>query len=127
VSAPVFLSTEQIEKLHRESIQQFGGTLGVRDQNALESAIFHPQNVYLYGDADVFDISAAYAYHIAQAQAYLDGNKRTGVAAALEFLGLNGISIRVDSMPIYELMIAIAEPRATRQDLASKLRELFGK
>lgn len=126
MSAPVFLSSEQVENIHQTSIAQFGGTLGIRDRNALESAIYHPQNVYLYGDGDLFEIAAAYAFHIAQAQAYLDGNKRTGVACALEFLGLNGVRISVDSMPIYDLMIAIAERRATREDLANKLRQLFG-
>lgn len=126
MSAPVFLSFEQVENIHQTSIAQFGGTLGIRDRNALESAIFHPQNIYLYGNGDLFEIAAAYAFHIAQAQAYLDGNKRTGVACALEFLGLNKIRISVDSMPIYDLMIAIAERRATREDLANKLRQLFG-
>jgi death-on-curing protein len=127
VSAPVFLEFSEIDNIHQRSIERFGGTLGVRDRNALESAIFHPQNVYLYGNGDLFDIAAAYAFHIAEAQAYLDGNKRTGIATALEFLTINGVSISHDSMPIYDVMIAIAERRATRDDLANKLRQLFGK
>ncbi len=125
MSVPFFLSSYQVDKIHQKSIAEFGGTLGIRDRNALESAIYHPQNVYLYGEGDLFEIAAAYAFHIAQAQAYLDGNKRTGVASALEFLTGNGVSISGDSMLIYDVMIAIAERRSTRQDLANTLRQLF--
>lgn len=126
MNAPAFLSFEQVQKIHERSIAEFGGTLGIRDPNALESAIHHPQNIYLYGNGDLYDIAAGYTFHIAQAQAYLDGNKRTGVACALDFLTGNGISVSRDSMPIYDLMVAIAERRATREDLANKLRQLFG-
>ena len=74
MNAPVFLSFTHIEKIHRKSISQFGGTLGIRDRSTLESAIFQPQNVYFYGDGDLYEIAAAYAYHLAEAQAFLDGN-----------------------------------------------------
>jgi death-on-curing protein len=126
VSSPVFLSIDQIEYVHQRSIEEFGGTLGLRDRAALESAIFHPQNVYFYAGGDLFDIAAAYAFHIAEAQAYLDGNKRTAVGAALVFLNCNGVSTSTDSMPVYEVMIAIAERRAGKPELAEVLRELFG-
>jgi len=51
-----------------------------------ESAIAQPQNVYFNGGGDLYEIAAAYAFHIAESQAYLDGNKRTGVQAAVDFL-----------------------------------------
>ena len=60
--------------------------VGLRDRNLLESAIAQPLNVYFYADADLYEIAAAYAYHIAGSQAYLDANKRTGIQAALIFL-----------------------------------------
>jgi death-on-curing protein len=47
--------------------------------------------VYFYGDGDLYEIAAAYAFHIAESQAYLDGNKCTGVQAAVDFLEVNGI------------------------------------
>ncbi|MEK7678275.1 MAG: type II toxin-antitoxin system death-on-curing family toxin [Verrucomicrobiota bacterium] len=122
---PCFLSVEQIEEIHREAIGQFGGTLGIRDAGTLESAVFHPQNVYFYGRGDLYDIAAAYAFHIAEAQAFLDGNKRAAVGAALTFLEGNGIPTDADSMPIYEAMIAIASKRISKSDLAALLRQLF--
>jgi len=99
--------------------------LGIRDKGSLESAIFHPQNAYFYGGGDLFDVAAAYAYHIAEAQAFLDGNKRAAVGAALVFLEGNGISTDADSMPLYDAMIAIAEKRMSKVELAGLLRRMF--
>ncbi|HEY0257174.1 MAG TPA: type II toxin-antitoxin system death-on-curing family toxin [Candidatus Methylacidiphilales bacterium] len=122
---PVFLSVALVVRLHQKSILRFGGAAGVRDQGLLESAIAQPQHTYYYGNGDLYDIAAAYAYHIAQAQACFDGNKRTGVASALLFLELNGVSTDFDSMPLYEAMIAVAERRMDKTRLAGLLRELF--
>lgn len=71
----------------------------------------------------MFDIAASYAFHVAEAQAYLDGNKRTAVAAALTFLKGNDVKLRVDEILIFDAMIAIAEKRMTKSDLAAIFRE----
>lgn len=89
-----------------------------------EGAVLHPQQVYFYTQADLFEVAAAYAFHIAQAQACFDGNKRTGVAAALLFLDVNGVSTNFDSLPLYEAMIAVAEKKMGRAELADQLRVL---
>jgi len=84
----------------------------------------HPRNVYFYAQGDLFDVAAAYCFHIAQAQAFIDGNKRTAVAAALTFMDSNGVSTDFDSMPLYEAMIAIAEKQMDKGELAALLRKL---
>jgi death-on-curing protein len=84
---------------------------------------FIAQNVANYGGGDLFDIAAAYAFHIAEGQCFLDGNKRTAVAAALNFLANNGVKWRVDDDELYVFMIGIAEKRHTKTDLARYLRE----
>jgi len=89
----------------------------------VESALASARNTYLYGHGDVFDIAASYAFHIAEAQAYLDGNKRTAVAAALTFLKGNDVKLRVDEVMIYDAMIAIAEKRMTKSDYAAIFRK----
>src|ERR1700727_331761 len=88
---PYFLIREQIDVIHRDQIEAWGGLHGVRSADALESAIAQPLNVYFYGNGDLYEIAAAYAFHIAESQAYFDGNKRTGVQAAADFLEINGI------------------------------------
>jgi death-on-curing protein len=70
---------------------RFGGLHGLRSEHGLESAVAQPQNVYHYGGGDLYEIAAAYAFHLAESQAYFDGNKRTAVQAALDFLEINGI------------------------------------
>ena len=122
MSEPTFLSVEDIEFLHRRSIARYGGTLGVRDRAGLESAANHPRNVFYYGQGDLFDIAAAYAFHLAEAQAFLDGNKRTAIAAALSFLEFNGIFAGYDWTKLYDAMIAIAERRMNKIGLAALLR-----
>jgi death-on-curing protein len=89
-------------------------------------ALLAPLNDYFYGQADLFGIAAAYAFHIAQAQAFIDGNKRTAIVVALEFLELNGIAAETNTAPLYDAMIGIAERRLTKSDLAQLFRELFG-
>ena len=124
MSEPAFLTVSDVEYLHRESISLFGGAHGVRDPGLFESAIAQPRHTYNYGGGDLFDIAAAYAFHIAEAQACFDGNKRTGVAAALAFLRFNGISIQFESLDLYEAMIAVAKKEMDKPQLAQLLREL---
>ncbi len=84
-----------------------------------------PQNDYFYGHADVFGVTAAAAFHIAQAQAFIDGNKRTAIVAALTFLEVNGIATDAEKQPLYDAMIAIAERRLDKAGLAARFREIF--
>jgi death-on-curing protein len=123
---PFFLALEQVEAIHKRSLLEHGGADGVGDPGGLESAVMQPRNVYHYLGGDLFEIAAAYAYHIAEAQAYLDGNKRTAIACALVFLECNGIeTTRIDPMDLYQPMIDISARRLDREGLAERLRQLF--
>ena len=62
-SEPRFLTREAVDAIHEDQIDRFGGLHGVRDENALESAIAAAQNVYHYGSGDVYEVAAAYAFH----------------------------------------------------------------
>ncbi len=79
---PKFVSRSVADMLHVQSLAMFGGMAGVRDDGLVESALTAAENTWFYGGGDVCDIAAAYAFHLSQAQAYFDGNKRTAVAAA---------------------------------------------
>lgn len=99
---------------------------GLRNENGLESAIAHPRNVYLYGDGDLFQIAAAYAFHISESQAYVDGNKRTAVQAALDFLEINGIDTGpLPEQETYEAMIRVANHEMDRAALGELFRRLL--
>jgi death on curing protein len=117
-----FLSVDDVLFLHEQSIREFGGTFGIRDRGGLESAVFHPQNVHFYGGGDVYDVAAAYAFHIAEGQCFLDGNKRTAVAAAFTHLDNNGVEVAISERDLYLLVIEVAEKRAGKTELAAYLR-----
>ena len=124
MSEPVFLTPVEVAEIHEDSIRKYGGTLGLRDRHGFEAAVMHPQNVYFYGAGDLFDIAAAYAFHIAEAQAFLDGNKRTAMGAAATFLDINGIRLRNERERLYDAMIGIAERRLGKRELADIFRGL---
>ncbi len=119
---PVFLDEEIVHDLHRKSLEKFGGASGVRDLSLIQSALGAAINTHYYGNGDLSDIAAAYAFHLAQAQAYLDGNKRTAVAAALVFLELNEVRKTPDDLQLYDALIAIAEKRLDKAGLARLFR-----
>ena len=124
----MFLSLEQIHRLHAMGLQDHGGSPGIRDAGLIESALASAKNSALYGGGDHFDIAAAYAFHLAQAQAYLDGNKRVGAMAALVFLALQGYKRKpsiADQDRLYDAMIGMATRDVSKEDLAALLREMF--
>lgn len=118
----VFLTRSQIDRLHEISLKRYGGLAGTGDDGLVESALASAQNTFFYGRGDVFDVAAAYAFHIAEAQAFNDGNKRTAAAAALTFLELNGVSLAPSEDAMYTAMIDIAEKKLNKTGLAGLLR-----
>jgi death-on-curing protein len=126
MSDPIFLEPELVEEYHKRSLELFGGLDGLRDRGLFIGAVMQAQNVYWYGKGDLFDIAAAYCFYIAQAQAFLDGNKRTAVAAGLAFLEFNGMDTDRDiDEELFDAMIALANHEMTREQLAMLLRDLF--
>ena len=121
-----FIEIETVFDLHDEGIRRFGGSPGIRDRGLIESALGAAQNAFYVGGADLFEIAATYAYHLAQAQAFLDGNKRVAVAIALVFLAGNGYPRISDPTRLYDAMIGIAERQLDKPGLAAVFRELFG-
>jgi len=124
MNEPLFLRSVDVEKLHTMAVHRFGGSKGLRDRNAFESAVNQPKNIFYYEQGDLFDLAAAYCFHIAQAQAFFDGNKRTGAAAAIVFLDANDYPITGDSMRIHAALIAVAKGEMDRNGVAAVLRDL---
>ena len=123
---PVFLTVEAVETIHQRALELYGGLAGLRDRSLIESAVAQAENVYRYELADLFDIAAAYCFHIAQSQAFFDGNKRTAAASGLTFLQLNGVYTGAElTAPLYNALIDVAERRLDRHGLAILLRELL--
>lgn len=84
---PVFLTLDEALDIHRDQIQRYGGSSGIRDLGLLQSALAQPQAAFAgqFLHADLIEMAAAYLFHITQNHPFVDGNKRTGTAAALVF------------------------------------------
>lgn len=126
MSEPTFLTLDQVLVIHARSLNEHGGTEGVRDLGLIESALASAQNTYFYANGDLFDVAASYAFHLAEAQAFLDGNKRTGAATALVFLALNGVYAQPPQWALYLAMIDVAEKKKFKADLAGIFRVSAG-
>jgi death-on-curing protein len=103
-----FLIRAAVEALHAEQLREHGGTFGLRDENALESALARPENKAADGDPDAAELAAAYAFGIARNHAFVDGNKRTAIVAAAAFLLLNGFRLTADNGTVYTFVMALA-------------------
>lgn len=121
-----FLTVDDVLYFHTRELENHGGQEGIRDHAALEAAVEQPKQTwsgeYLYPTH--FDMAAAYAFHIAESQAFVDGNKRTAVVSSLTFLAMNGYEINECRMEIYEAMIAIAKKELDKEGLSELLRNL---
>ena len=101
----------------------------MRDPALLSSALAMPSSSFEgeYLHKDLFEQAAAYAFHICQNHPFVDGNKRTALAAALVFLDLNGIELDDPKEELYELMVKVASGKATKVDIANKFQRLNAK
>lgn len=122
---PVFLGLDEVLEFHREIVETYGGSQGVRDLGLLQSALAMPEagsgDVYFH--TDVYEMAAAYLFHIVKNHPFVDGNKRTGTVAALQFLHLNGIEVIAPSTPFEELILRVARSEAGKAEAATFFRQ----
>ena len=118
----IFLTKNDVLKIHRRTIEAHGGTAGIRDESALESAVFSPENRYYYENADVFDCAAAYAFHLSKAHAFVDGNKRIAAVSAEVFLLINGFAITANGKELENLYLGIADGKIDRKEVGEFYR-----
>lgn len=117
---PQFLTLEEILALHEDRIRKYGGTTGVRDLDLLRSAMGNAEATFggEFLHETLFEMAAAYLYGICRNHPFLDGNKRTALACALAFLGLNDATMRSDPDDLYGLVIGVAEGRVSKAAVA---------
>ncbi len=123
-----FLTVEEVVAIHDSLIRSYGGDPGIRDRDLLESAVAQPAagvgEEFLH--EDLAAMAAAYIFHIGQNQPFMDGNKRTGWAAARSFLALDGQRLRRGSYTqdeAYDLLIGVSVGERGKEQLARWIRE----
>jgi death on curing protein len=117
-----WLGAELVYAIHDRQLAEHGGGDGLRDQNALESALARPQNLAAYEDPDAARLAAAYAFAIARNHGFVDGNKRTAWVAARVFLADNGYRLVFDAVDAVKTMEAVAAGTLSESDLAEWFR-----
>ena len=122
---PLFLTLEEILAIHEDRVRKYGGSSGVRDLGLLQSAIGTVTATFggEFLHHTIFEMAAAYLFHICRNHPFLDGNKRTALACAIAFLGLNNKKIRAEEDALYDLVIGVAEGRITKAEVAVFLQE----
>ena len=118
-----WVSTQVVHAIHDRQLAEHGGLAGVRDEGAVESALARPQNLAAYGEPDVADLAAAYAYGLARNHGFSDGNKRTAWVVARLFLADNGCRLRFDPADAVKTVEAAAGGTLPESDLAGWFRD----
>lgn len=120
---PVWLTRLMVTAMHQDQLLEHGGLPGIRDENALESALARPRNRRAYtGQDDLAALAAGYGYGLATSHPFNDGNKRAAFVAMYTFLGLNGWEIEALEQEVVLLMTDLAAGRLSEAELARWLR-----
>lgn len=120
-----FLALDEVLGIHDDQIRRWGGRPGIRDLGLLESAIAMPQ-ASAGGELahpTCFEQAAAYLFHLVKNHAFVDGNKRVGLATALAFLALNDFWIVATEEELVDLVLGVAEGRASKSQVGAFLQE----
>ncbi len=101
---PTWLERPLVEALHADQILEHGGSIGIRDEGLLESALARPQQKWHYEPGtDLATLAAAYVFGVAKNHPFIDGNKRTALVTAYTFLAINGLEPADGSLSEEEL------------------------
>ncbi|MFQ3615627.1 MAG: type II toxin-antitoxin system death-on-curing family toxin [Cyanobacteriota bacterium] len=124
MQTPEFLSVTDVLVIHADQIDSFGGSLGVRDQGLLESALAQPQATFggEFLHTTIAQQAAAYLYHLAMNHPFIDGNKRTAFAAMDAFLRLTGVLLGFTDDEVYQLVIRVVEGGLSKDEVADILQ-----
>lgn len=118
-----WITLDEALLMHDLALELDGGNPGILNLGSLESALAQPQagfgEVLFHPTLEAQ--AAAHLFHVSQAHAFQDGNKRTGVLCCLTFLQLNGIEPTIGEYEMYELTLEIAKGNLSKEDIAGRL------
>jgi death on curing protein len=130
VSKPLtHLTASAVKAIHAEVLAAHGGSPGIRDEALLESAVAAPQATMM-GEtlmSDPIEIGAAYLFYLCRNHAFVDGNKRTALAACLVFLESNDLlpNAKLPTTDWEAFVLDVAASRLDREQTTARLRKLL--
>ncbi len=118
--SPKFLSLEQVIKLHKLQIDEYGGSHGVKDEGLLISALAQPESGFgdNYFHKDLYEMAAAYLFHLVSNHAFNDGNKRIAASVAAVFLEINGIELTANEDDFETIVMEAAQSKKTKEEIS---------
>ena len=125
---PIFLGLDEVFAIHADQIERYRGLAGIRDIELLKSATAMPRASFGgdYLHTDIFEMAAAYLFHIVRNHPFLDGNKRTAAVSAVVFLLMNGIELLTDEHSLERVVLSAAEGKTTKEEIARFFRNSSG-
>ena len=116
-----FLSVDDVNRLHERTVDLQGGSPGIRDSGLLDAAVAMPMQTFggEYLHSGIPAMAAAYHFHICKAHAYVDGNKRTAVLAALAFLAANGVAVLPAPEELEDATLAVASGTMSKEEITA--------
>ncbi len=121
-----FITLAEVIEIHKNQISLYGGQEGIRDINLLSSALALPKSTFdgEYLHKNIYEMAAAYAYHICPNHPFIDGNKRVALVTALVFLEFNGIDINDPKGLLYDAMMNISKGEVGKKQIEEIFRKL---
>ena len=120
-----FLTFSDIMEIHGYQIENFGGASGLRDIELLKSAIGMPESTFggAFLHPTIYEMAAAYLYHLVENHPFVDGNKRVGAMAALVFLDINNIDFDAPEELFTEMVLKVASGKMLKAEITLFLKE----
>ena len=118
----VWIDPAVVLAVHEEQLAEHGGAAGVRDAGLLESALARPRNLAHYGEPDLCELAAAYAFGLARNHPFIDGNKRSAFVATELLLVINGWQLVASDADCVLIMLSLASGEIDEPTFAAWLR-----
>ena len=121
---PHFLTLAEVLEIHQDQIARYGGDPGLRDMGLLKSALGMPAATFggEFLHINMFEMAAAYLYHLVKNHPFIDGNKRAGAVAAIVFLALNGYEFDAPEEDFADMVLAVAQGELDKAEVAVAIR-----
>jgi death-on-curing protein len=120
-----FIPKDVILHFHEQLIQLYGGSLGIRNEQLLDSALEQPKTTFngSYLHDNIFKMAAAYGFHLCKNHPFIDGNKRVALAAMDTFLQNNGYEISASEKETYKIIIELSAENLSKSELTQWLKQ----
>jgi len=124
MTEPRWVERMVVDAVHLDQLREHGGLAGLRDENALESALARPRQKWHYEKTtDLPTLAAAYGFGPCRNHPYRDGNKRVAFVVMVVFLELNRLTFEADEAEVVTVMLGVAADRLSERELGKWLQD----